>query len=77
MIRTNSLLSRLKVKSRIPPAKAPRMMSTIAWGLRTAVSSTWKMSLTPDANSWWWGAHVADVLEHARLLADRDAGARR
>ena len=74
-MRMNSLESRLNVKSRIPLANAPRMMSTIACGLRTAVSSTWKMSLTPDGEEVVVrGAHD-DVLEHAGLLADRDAGA--
>ena len=44
------------MKSRIPTASAPRITSTIASGLRLTVSSTWKMSEIPAANSSWTGA---------------------
>ena len=43
-MRMKLFVTRLKVKSRVPYLKAPRMISAIATGLRRTASSTWNVA---------------------------------
>ena len=74
-MRTNSLLSRLNVKSRMPLANAPRMMSTIACGVADGGLVDVEDVADAGGEQMMVRGTRGDVVEHAGLVADRDAGA--